>query len=122
MKIKLFPKSIIQEKINNVRNGQTLIIPPGIHFLYPDFNVDSTFGLIISNKSNVTIQGSENSEIRLLKKNADIFRIFKSNNINIKNLIISYDDLDKRTKNFNISRSQAVDFPDALNLAKNHVW
>ena len=119
MKIKLFPKSTIQEKINNIRNGETLIIPPGIHFLYPDFNVDSTFGLIISNKSNVTIQGSENAEIRLLKKNADIFRIFKSNNINIKNLIISYEDLDKRTKDFNISRSQAVDFPDALNLAKN---
>ncbi len=119
MKIKLFPKSIIQEKINNVRNGQTLIIPPGIHFVYPDFNVDSTFGLIISNKSNVTIQGSEKSEIRLLKQDADIFRIFKSNNVNIKNLIISYEDLEKRTKNFYISRSQAVDFPDALNLAKN---
>ena len=119
MKIKLFPKSIIQEKINNVRNGQTLIIPPGIHFVYPDFNVDSTFGLIISNKSNVTIQGSEKSEIRLLKQDADIFRIFKSNNIIIKNLVFSYENLEKRIKNFNISRSQAVDFPDALNLAKN---
>jgi hypothetical protein len=119
MRIKLFPKSIIQEKINNVRNGQTLIIPPGIHFVYPDFNVDSTFGLIISNKSNVTIQGSEKSEIRLLKQDADILHIFKSNNVIIKNLIISYEDLEKRTKNFSISRSQAVDFPDALALAKN---
>ena len=119
MKIKLFPKATIQEKINNVRNGGTLIIPPGIHFVYPDFNVDSTFGLIISNKSNVTIQGSEKSEIRLLQQNADILRIFESNNIIIKNLIISYEDLEKREKNFNIPRSQAVDFPDALNLAKN---
>ena len=119
MKIKLFPKSIIQDKINNVRNGETLIIPPGIHFVYPDFNIDSTFGLIISNKSNVTIEGSVKSEIRLLTHDADILRIDKSNNIKIKNLIISYENLENRTKNYNIPRYQAVDFPNALNLAKN---
>ena len=45
MEIKLFPKSAIQEKINNVRNGETLIIPPGAHYVYPDYNIDSTFGM-----------------------------------------------------------------------------
>ena len=37
MEIKLFPKSSIQEKINNVRNGETLIVPPGVHYVYPDY-------------------------------------------------------------------------------------
>tara|TARA_B110000495_G_scaffold129767_1_gene112938 strand:- start:20528 stop:22144 length:1617 start_codon:yes stop_codon:yes gene_type:complete len=119
MKIKLFPKSVIQDKINNLRNGETLIIPPGIHFVYPDFNIDSTFGLLISNKSNVIITGSKKSEIRLLKKDADIFRIFKSNNIQIKNLTISFENLESSTKDLNINQNQAIDFPEALILAKN---
>ena len=34
MKIKLFPKSSIQELINNARNGDTVVIPSGIHYIY----------------------------------------------------------------------------------------
>ena len=118
MKITLIPKSVIQNEINNVRNGQTLIIPPGVHYIYPDFSIDSTFGVLISNKSNVTIVGSEKSEIRLLNNDADIFRIFKSNNIQIKSLIISYSNSDDRTRDLNIPRNQAIDFPEAVDLAR----
>ncbi len=120
MKIKLFPKSPIQEKINNARSGDTVIIPPGIHYIYPDFNVDSTIGVSINYKANVTIIGSDSSEIRLMTKNADIFYIHESTNIQIKNLIIGY----LGTGNTNIeviTRTQAVDYPKALAVAKQDI-
>ncbi len=120
MKIKLFPKSPIQEQINNAQNGETIIIPPGIHYIYPDFNVDSTVGVFINYKTNVTIIGSDSSELRLMTKNANIFYIYESSNIQIKNLTIGY--LDSGNSNIKvISRIQAVDFSEALAVAKEEI-
>ena len=78
MEIKLFPKSSIQEKINNVRNGETLIIPPGVHYIYPDYNIDSTLGISINYKTNVSIIGSDSSEIVLMNGHADVFYILET--------------------------------------------
>ena len=120
MKIKLFPKSLIQKQINNARNGDTVIIPPGIHYIYPDFNVDSTTGVVINYKANVTIIGSDNSEIRLMTNSADILRIYESTNIQIKNITIGY--LDSENKSIEIiSKSQAVDFSEALFIARQEI-
>ena len=117
MEIKLFPKSSIQEKINNVRNGETLIIPPGVHYVYPDYNIDSTLGMSIKYKTNVSIIGSDSSEIILMNEYADVFYIFESTNILIKNIKIGY--LSSGNSSIiNISRSEAVDFPMALAIAK----
>ena len=112
MKIKLFPKSFIQELINTARNGDTVIIPPGIHYIYPDFNVDSTTGLSINYKANVTIMGSDNSEIRLMTNSANIFYIYESTNIQIRNITVGY--LESEDKNIEIiSTAQAVDYSKA---------
>ena len=86
MEIKLYPKSEIQDLINNARNGATIIIPSGVHYVYPDFNTDSTVGMTINYKSDITIVGEIDSEIRLKWYNADIFYIHESNNISIKTL------------------------------------
>ena len=117
MEIKLFPKSSIQEKINNVRNGETLIVPPGVHYVYPDYNIDSTFGMSIHYKTNVSIIGSDSSEIILMNEHADVFYIFESTNILIKNIKIGYFNSGNSSL-LNISRSEAVDFPKALAIAK----
>ena len=117
MEIKLFPKSSIQEKINNVRNGETLIIPPGVHYIYPDYNIDSTLGISINYKTNVSIIGSDSSEIVLMNGHADVFYIFESTNILIKNIKIGYFNSGNNSL-LNISRSEAVDFPKALSIAK----
>ena len=117
MDIKLFPKSSIQEKINNVRNGETLIIPPGIHYIYPNYNIDSTLGMSINYKTNVSIIGSNSSEIILMNRNADVFNIFESTNILIKNIKIGYLKFDESSM-LNISRTQAVDYLNALAIAK----
>ena len=120
MKIKLIPKSLIQEQINNARSGDTVIIPPGIHNIYPDFNVDSTTGVSINYKANVTIMGSDNSEIRLMTNSADIFYIYESTNIQIKNITIGY--LDSEHKNIEIiSTAQAVDYSKALAVARQEI-
>ena len=117
MDIKLFPKSSIQEKINNVRNGETLIIPPGIHFIYPNYNTDSTLGMSINYKTNVSIIGSDSSEIILMNRNADVFNIFESTNILLKNIKIGYSKFDESLM-LNISRTEAVDYLNALAIAK----
>ena len=120
MKIKLFPKSLIQEQINNARSGDTVIIPPGIHYVYPDFNIDSTIGISINYKANVTIIGSDSSEIRLMIRNAHIFNIYESTNIQIKNITIGY--LDSGKENIEvIPTAQAVDYPKALAVAKEEI-
>ena len=90
MEISLYPKSEIQELINGARNGATVIVPSGIHYVYPDFNMDSTVGMTINYKSDITITGEIDSEIRLKVSNADIFYINESNNITIKNITIGY--------------------------------
>jgi hypothetical protein len=92
MEIKLYPKSEIQDLINNARSGATITIPSGVHYIYPDFNTDSTVGMTINYKSDITIIGEIDSEIRLKWYNADIFYIHESNNISIKNLRIGYYD------------------------------
>ena len=119
MEIKLLPKSSIQERINNVRNGETLIIPSGVHYIYPDYNIDSTLGMSINYKTNVTIIGSDSSEIILMNEYADVFNIFESTNILIKNIKIGYFNSGKNSI-LNISRSEAVDFPKALAIAKEY--
>ena len=120
MEIKLYPKSLIQEQINNTRNGDTIIIPPGIHYFYPDFDVDSTTGVSINYKANVTIIGSDKSEIRLMTNRADIFYIYESTNIQIKNLTIGY--LGSEEKNIEvISSAQAVDYSKALAVARQEI-
>lgn len=120
MKIKLFPKSFIQELINNARNGDTVIIPPGIHYIYPDFNVDSTTGVSINYKANVTIMGSDNSEIRLMTNSANIFYIYESTNIQIRNITVGY--LESEDKNIEIiSTAQAVDYSKALTVARQEI-
>ena len=120
MKIKLFPKSLIQEQINNARSGDTIIIPPGIHYVYPDFNVDSTIGISINYKANVTIIGSDSSEIRLMIRNAHIFNIYESTNIQIKNITIGY--LDSGKENIEvIPTAQAVDYSKALAVARQEI-
>ena len=95
MEIKLYPKSKILDLINNARSGATITIPSGVHYIYPDFNIDSTVGMSINYKSDVTIIGEINSEIRLNWYNADIFYIHESNNISFKNLRIGYYDLNQ---------------------------
>ncbi len=120
MKLKLYPKSVVQEQINNARNGDTVIIPPGIHYIYPDFNMDSTIGMSINYKTDITIIGSDSSELRLMNKNADIFYIYESSNIRIKNLTIGYLSSTNRSIEV-ISRAQAVDFSKALVVAKEEI-
>ena len=120
MKLKLYPKSVIQEQINNARDGDTVIIPPGTHYIYPDFNMDSTIGMSINFKTDVTIIGSDSSELRLMTKNADIFYIYESSNIQIKNLNIGYQDSGIKSIKV-ISRAQAVDFSKALLVANEEI-
>ena len=77
MQIKLYPQSKIQNLINNARSGATITIPSGVHYIYPDFNTDSTVGMTISYKSDITVVGEIGSEIRLKWRNADIFYIYE---------------------------------------------
>ena len=63
MQIQLYPKSKIQNIINNARNGETITIPSGVHYIYPDFNIDSTVGMTINYKTDITIIGNKKSEI-----------------------------------------------------------
>ena len=120
MEIKLYPKSQIQDLINGARNGTTIMIPSGVHYVYPDFNIDSTVGMAINYKSDIVIEGEKDSEIRLKSYNADIFYIHESNNISIKNITIgyyeskqeinqnikSYDDFENFSKAFSASRNE----------------
>jgi len=59
----LYPTSEIRERINNARQGEIVSIPSGIHYLYPDFRSDSTIGVHITNKRDLTIRGETGSEI-----------------------------------------------------------
>ena len=92
MEINLFPKSDIQDQINKARNGETITIPSGKHYIYPDFNIDSTVALSINYKTDITIQGEIGSEIILKWEKADILLIHESNNIKLKNFKIGYHD------------------------------
>ena len=102
MEINLFPKSDIQDQINKARNGETITIPSGKHYIYPDFNIDSTVALSINYKTDITIQGEIGSEIILKWEKADILLIHESNNIKLKNFKIGYHDSTK---------SRSVDIP-----------
>lgn len=118
MEIKLYPKSKIQDLINNARSGATITIPSGVHYIYPDFNADSTVGITINYKSDITIIGEIDTEIRLKWHNADIFYIHESNNISIKNLTIGYFDSKKnKIQNFKTYDDLKV-FGDAFNAAR----
>ena len=71
----------------------------------------------INYKTNVSIIGSDSSEIILMNEHADVFYIFESTNILIKNIKIGYFNSGNSSL-LNISRSEAVDFPKALAIAK----
>ena len=86
----LYPTSDIRKRINNSRQGEIVFIPSGIHYLYPDFRSDSTIGVHIRNKRDLTIRGEIGSEIRMRWLNADIIRISGSQNIYLENLIIGH--------------------------------
>ena len=88
----LYPTSKIREKINNAREGEIVSISSGIHYLYPDFRSDSTIGVHIKNKRDLTIRGEPGAEIRMRWLNADIIRISGSQNILLENLIIGHHD------------------------------
>ena len=120
MLIKLYPKSIIQEKINNARNGETIIIPSGVHYIYPDFNIDSTVGMTINYKNDITIIGEKNSEIRLKWYNADILYIHESNNINLKNFTIGYYDPLNNIEEI-IAFDDARNFNNAFGMARRQL-
>ena len=121
MEISLYPKSEIQELINGARNGTTVIVPSGIHYVYPDFNMDSTVGMTINHKSDITITGEIDSEIRLKVPNADIFYIHESNNITIKNITIGYYQSEKGNKPSIISYDEAENFSSAFRLARGQL-
>jgi len=99
MKVILYPRSDIQDQINSARNGATIIIPSGKHYIYPDFNIDSTVALSINYKTDITIQGDIDSEIILKWDKADILLIHESNNIILKNFKIGYYDSTKLIDN-----------------------
>ena len=121
MKIKLYPKSKIQDLINNARNGETITIPSGIHYIYPDFNIDSTVGMTINYKTDITITGNKGSEIRLKWTNADIIYIHESNNITIKNLTIGYYDPYKNNHNIITTIDSAKNFDNAFGIARRQL-
>lgn len=121
MQIKLYPKSKIQNLINNARNGETITIPSGVHYIYPDFNIDSTVGMTINYKTDITIIGNKKSEIRLKRNNADIFYIHESNNITIKNLIIGYYEPYKGNNNAITTIDSAKNFDNAFGMARRQL-
>tara|TARA_B100002051_G_C16728813_1_gene636938 strand:+ start:688 stop:2307 length:1620 start_codon:yes stop_codon:yes gene_type:complete len=121
MEIKLYPKSEIQDLINNARSGATIIIPSGVHYIYPDFNKDSTVGMSINYKSDITIIGELNSEIRLKWYNADIFYIHESNNISLKNLSIGYYDSNQENNQNFKSYDDVENFGNAFRLARSEL-
>jgi len=121
MKIKLYPKSKIQDLINNARNGETIAIPSGIHYIYPDFNIDSTVGMTINYKTDITIMGNKGSEIRLKWTNADIIYIHESNNITIKNLTLGYYDPYKNSDNIITTIDSAKNFDNAFGIARRQL-
>ena len=121
MEIKLYPKSILQDKINNARNGETIIIPSGVHYIYPDFNIDSTVGMTINYKTNITILGEEDSEIRLKWNSADILYIHESNNITIKNLTIGYYDTYQKENTQILTFDDAKNFDNAFGMARREL-
>ena len=86
----LYPTSEIRERINNARQGEIVSISSGIHYLYPEFRSDSTIGIHIKNKRDLTIRGETGAEIRMRWLNADIVRISGSQNILLENLIIGH--------------------------------
>ncbi|SVA37534.1 uncharacterized protein METZ01_LOCUS90388 [marine metagenome] len=83
----LYPESEIREKIYNAREGEIVTITAGKHYLFPKFNSDSTLGLHIRNKRNLTIRGEPGAEIRLRWLSADLLRISGSQNIILENII-----------------------------------
>ena len=121
MEIKLYPKSEIQELINNARSGETIKIPSGVHYFYPDFNMDSTAGFFINYKSDITIVGETNSEIRLKWHNADLFYIHESNNISIQNLNIGYYDSNKENNQNFKSYDDVENFGNAFSIARKEL-
>ena len=121
MEIKLYPKSNIQDKINRARNGETITIPSGVHYIYPDFNIDSTVGMTINYKTNITILGEEDSEIRLKWNSADILYIHESNNITIKNLTIGYYDTYQKENTQILTFDDAKNFDNAFGMARREL-
>jgi len=121
MKIKLYPKSKIQDLINNARNGETIAIPSGIHYIYPDFNIDSTVGMTINYKTDITIMGNKGSEIRLKWTNADIIYIHESNNITIKNLTLGYYVPYKNSDIIITTIDSAKNFDNAFGIARRQL-
>ncbi len=121
MEIKLYPKSSIQDKINRARNGETITIPSGVHYIYPDFNIDSTVGMTINYKTNITILGEEDSEIRLKWNSADILYIHESNNITIKNLTIGYYDTYQKENTQILTFDDAKNFDNAFGMARREL-
>ena len=121
MEIKLYPKSEIQNLINNARSGSTITVPSGVHYIYPDFNTDSTVGMTISYKSDITVVGEIGSEIRLKWRNADIFYIYESNNISIKNLSIGYYDSNQGNNQNIKSYDDVENFANAFSTARGEL-
>ena len=121
MHIKLYPKSKVQDLINNARNGETITIPSGTHYVYPDFNIDSTIGMAINYKTDITIIGEKDSEIRLKWHNADILYIYESNNITIKNLTIGYYDPNNNKNNRIPIFDAAKNFDNAFGMARRQL-
>ena len=121
MQIKLYPKSIIQDKINSARNGETIIIPSGVHYIYPDFNIDSTVGMTINYKTNITILCDKDSEIRLKWNSSDILYIHESNNITIKNLTIGYYNPYQNEDKQILAFDDAKNFDNAFGMARREL-
>ncbi len=121
MEIKLYPKSQIQDLINGARNGTTIMIPSGVHYVYPDFNIDSTVGMAINYKSDIVIKGEKDSEIRLKSYNADIFYIHESNNISIKNITLGYYDSNQEINQNIKSYDDFENFSKAFSVARNEL-
>ena len=121
MVIKLYPKSKIQDLINNARSGATITIPSGVHYIYPDFNADSTVGITINYKSDITIIGEIDSEIILKWYDADIFYLHESNNISIKNLSIGYYDSNQGNNQNIKSYNDIENFGDAFSTARREL-
>ena len=121
MQIKLYPKSNVQDKINSARNGETIVIPSGVHYIYPDFNIDSTVGMTINYKTNITIVGEEDSEIRLKWNSADILYIHESNNITVKNITIGYYDPYQTENKQILSFDDAKSFDNAFGMARREL-
>ena len=90
MKFILYPVFEIQEQIRNARNGETITVPSGEHYFYPDFKTDSTTGLHIKNKKDLTIRGEPGAEIWLNWLGADLFRISGSRNILLENIVLGH--------------------------------